>query len=164
MNTLYKTRCSSCHRHPPQYRCYYKAAGMYIFWPFPSGGGGIFVQIEKQGRIWRRTSWKKGREKGGPPTTLFRALGTIFYWSLITRTANSLTSKFFVQLNPKKGHFTLTRTAVLVSVKCPFFWAVNSPKCIYLPIWNSLIPKCAIDRKIPRKSRQPTVECRLSKN
>ena len=26
--------------------------------------GGIFVQIEKQGRIWRRTSWKKEGKRG----------------------------------------------------------------------------------------------------
>ena len=35
----------------------------YIFRPFPPRGGGIFVPIEKQGRIWRRT-WKKEGKRG----------------------------------------------------------------------------------------------------
>ena len=38
--------------------------GIYILAiPPPLGGGRIFVQIEKQGRIWRRT-WKKERKRG----------------------------------------------------------------------------------------------------
>ena len=37
----------------------------YIFWPFllPPGGGGIFVQIEKQKDL--KEDSKKGRDKGG---------------------------------------------------------------------------------------------------
>ena len=37
--------------------------GIYILAISPPPLGEIFVQIEKQGRIWRRT-WKKEREKG----------------------------------------------------------------------------------------------------
>ena len=38
-----------------KYSCKVINAGIYIL--------AIFVQIEKQGRIWRRTSWKKEKEK-----------------------------------------------------------------------------------------------------
>ena len=43
----------------------YTHPGIYILDipPPRPGGGGIFVQFEKQGRIWRRT-WKKERKRG----------------------------------------------------------------------------------------------------
>ena len=38
--------------------------GDIYFGHSPPGGGGIFVQIEKQGKILRRTSWKKEGKRG----------------------------------------------------------------------------------------------------
>ena len=37
---------------------------LHPFNPRDIYSGGIFVQIEKQGRNWRRTSWKKEGKRG----------------------------------------------------------------------------------------------------